>query len=107
MKKFALLLSAAILLSFVSTGCSSSGNGGGVSSWCRTGSLFPAAQSSGTPQVVYQTAGMFSQCDPCEPAACNPCEPVACNPCEPVCDPCVRPGIMTRGPLPGPGTTPF
>jgi|GEM_PF-2152496 len=114
MKKLSLFCAVALLLSSVSIGCSSNGSGGGLSGFCRTGSIFPVARTREATQVVYQTAGVssqhFSQCDPCEPAACNPCEPVACNPCEPimcnpcepVCDPCVRTGIITRGPIPGP-----
>jgi len=101
MKKITLFCAAVLLVSFLSTGCSTSGSG--LSSWCRTGSLFPTARSKEATEVVYQTAGVYSQCDPCTPVECNPCEPVACNPCEPVCDPCVRTGgIYTRAPIPGP-----
>ena len=99
MRKFALFCAVALLVSFLSTGCSTSGSGNGLTSWCRTGSLFPQSQSQ-MPQNVYLT-GSYSSCDPCTPIACNPCEPVACNPCEPVCDPCVR-TFTTRAPIPGP-----
>jgi len=107
MKKFTLFSAVALLLSSVCIGCSSNG-----SSWCRTGSLFPVAQTKDATQVVYTTAGSYSNCNPCEPAACAPCEPVcnpcepACNPCEPACDPCVPctgSGIYSRGRIiPGP-----
>jgi len=99
MKKSALLIAIA-LLSSVSIGCTTSG--GGLSSFCRTGSIFPVATSTQAQRVYIPTVGSSDFCNPCEPAACGPCEP-ACDPCEPVCDPCVpRTGVYGRTIIPGP-----
>ena len=108
MKKFTLFCAVALLLSLVSTGCSS--NGGSLTSWCRSGSLFPVSRSAQATQTVYTTAASTSACSPCESVTCSPCEPAcqpcepACQPCEPACNPCVPncTGIYTRGIIPGP-----
>ena len=99
MKKFALLSAVALLLSSVSVGCSTDG----LSSFCRTGSLFSPARPKETTQYVYTTGASSAYCNPCEPVSCAPCEPV-CNPCEPLCDPCVPRlgGIYSHGITPGP-----
>jgi hypothetical protein len=104
MKKFALFCAVALLLSAVSTGCSSNGSSG---SWCRIGSLFPTSRTKEATQVVYTTAATTHcdpvGCDPCEPVACSPCEPVTCNPCDPICDPCTpHTGIYAPRVIPGP-----
>ncbi|MDR2641294.1 MAG: hypothetical protein LBC74_00705 [Planctomycetaceae bacterium] len=87
MKKFTLFSALTILLTSCVIGCSSDG----ISSFCRTGSIFPTTRNnqSNYSKEIYMHRGT-NNCDPCEPVhPCSPCEPV-CNPCDNTT--CIGPG---------------
>ncbi|MCL2744082.1 MAG: hypothetical protein FWE67_09535 [Planctomycetaceae bacterium] len=106
MKKLVVCFALALITSMF-VGCSTSS----MSSWCRSGSIFPTFGSTREKsEKVYLSSGLNacapSSCQPCEPNACQPCEPVCqpcepvCNPCEPICNPCDNrfvSGVVTRG----------
>ena len=93
MKKCLMFGLIAVLFSVLSIGCSSDGS---VSTWCRSGSLWPTARDRQDTRVVYATSAN----GPCDVvSACNPCEP-ACGPCDMSC---TGTGVTYGSPIPHPG----
>ncbi|HBT77911.1 MAG TPA: hypothetical protein DEB39_13530 [Planctomycetaceae bacterium] len=79
MKKKIAIASLLLSVAVMSLGCTSSG----MSSFCRSGSLWPSSRTSQS--QVYLTGG--SDCNPCAEVGCNPCDAVVPDPCMPNCVP--------------------